>query len=210
MTSQPRRGDSGPPVCYKYPSVSRGYSSVGRAARSHRAGQGFESPYLHLSPAPGTDLGVGHPGGFWRRTKDDQHGLGRAPRIHQQARDPGRHHRTGAGGRWRRPRPATTAWSSVFVPHTTAGVTINEGADPSVARDIVDGPGPPRAREAGYDTPRATPTRTSRPASWAATWPCRSSAAGLRLGTWQSIYLAEFDGPRTRRVWIILRGVTAG
>jgi len=90
----------------------------------------------------------------------------------------------------------------VFVPHTTAGVTINEGADPSVALDAVNAlatlvprHGPYRHAEGNSDAHvKATLVGSQ------ATVPLR--AGRLQLGTWQSIYLAEFDGPRTRRVQV--------
>ena len=88
----------------------------------------------------------------------------------------------------------------VYVPHTTAGVTINENADPSVVRDIVDG--------LSRAVPQAGPYRHAEgnsPAHIKASLvgPSLSipvSAGRLALGTWQGIYLCEFDGPRTRRV----------
>jgi secondary thiamine-phosphate synthase enzyme len=90
----------------------------------------------------------------------------------------------------------------VFVPHTTAGVTINEGADPSVALDAIDAMaalvprhGPYRHAEGNSDAHvKATLVGSQ------VTVPL--VAGRLRLGTWQSIYLAEFDGPRSRKVQI--------
>ena len=87
---------------------------------------------------------------------------------------------------------------TVYVPHTTAGVTINEQADPDVATDIIAYldrlvPDDPRFlhREGNSDAHiKALLTGTS------VTIPVR--AGGLALGTWQGIYFAEFDGPRQR------------
>lgn len=90
----------------------------------------------------------------------------------------------------------------VSVPHTTAGITINEGADPAVVRDILDGLARLVPRNAGYRHGEGNSDahiKTSLLGS-AVTIPVRDGR--LRLGTWQSVYLAEFDGPRTRRVWI--------
>ena len=90
----------------------------------------------------------------------------------------------------------------LFVPHTTAGVTINEGADPSVALDAVNTlasliprQGPYRHAEGNSDAHvKATLVGSQ------VTIPLR--AGRLQLGTWQAIYLAEFDGPRSRRVQV--------
>ena len=76
----------------------------------------------------------------------------------------------------------------VFVPHTTAGVTINEHADPAVARDLEAGeenaPSHVRASLAGPQV--LVPIQDGR----------------LALGTWQGIFFCEFDGPRTRKVYV--------
>jgi secondary thiamine-phosphate synthase enzyme len=92
----------------------------------------------------------------------------------------------------------------VYVPHTTAGVTINEGADPAVARDLeaameqivedgwdwqhvedADGPNAPSHVRASLVSPQVlVPLEGGR----------------LALGTWQGIFFCEFDGPRERKV----------
>jgi secondary thiamine-phosphate synthase enzyme len=88
----------------------------------------------------------------------------------------------------------------VFVPHTTAGVTINEGADPDVARDIESHLGELVPKEAAFDHAEGNSdshikTVLIGPACEA---PVRNGK--LALGTWQAIFLCEWDGPRTRRV----------
>lgn len=93
------------------------------------------------------------------------------------------------------------AWL-VFVPHTTAGVTINEGADPAVAGDIL------MALEAAV--PEEQPWKHAEgnsPAHILATLVGSSVVVAveegeLALGTWQAIFLCEFDGPRGRKVWL--------
>lgn len=89
---------------------------------------------------------------------------------------------------------------TVFVPHTTAGVTINENADPDVARDMTlffD--------ELVPNSPRFRHAEGNSDAHIKATL-CGSSvqvivrAGRLWLGTWQGVYFCEFDGPRTRTV----------
>jgi secondary thiamine-phosphate synthase enzyme len=94
----------------------------------------------------------------------------------------------------------------VYVPHTTAGVTINEGADPAVARDLEaameqivedgwdwqhvedpDGPNAPSHVRASLVSPQVlVPLEGGR----------------LALGTWQGIFFCEFDGPRERKVLV--------
>ena len=90
----------------------------------------------------------------------------------------------------------------VFVPHTTAGVAINEGADPRVATDIV------RALERAVPEDQAFDhAEGNSPAHVMSTLAGSSALVAveegkLALGTWQSIFLCEFDGPRSREVWL--------
>lgn len=90
----------------------------------------------------------------------------------------------------------------VYVPHTTAGVTINENADPDVRRDIgsvlerlVPWSGDYRHSEGNS----AAHVKASL-MGFSALIPV--SGGDLALGTWQGVYLCEFDGPRTRRVHV--------
>lgn len=90
----------------------------------------------------------------------------------------------------------------VFVPHTTAGITINEGADVSVQEDIlgvlnqmIPFKGPYRHREGNSPAHIKTCLMGS-------SVTVMIEAGRLVLGTWQSIFLCEFDGPRTRKVLI--------
>jgi secondary thiamine-phosphate synthase enzyme len=93
----------------------------------------------------------------------------------------------------------------VFVPHTTAGVTINENADPAVARDFE------RALEriVGDDwgwqhieTGEENAPSHIRSALMSPQVVVPMEAGRLALGTWQGIFFCEFDGPRTRRVLV--------
>jgi secondary thiamine-phosphate synthase enzyme len=90
----------------------------------------------------------------------------------------------------------------IFVPHTTAGVTINEGADPSVVRDMVDGLARLVPRSAGYRHAEGNSDAHIKASLMGSQVMVPVQAGRLRLGTWQAIYLAEFDGPRTRTVWL--------
>ena len=94
----------------------------------------------------------------------------------------------------------------VYVPHTTAGVTINEGADPAVAQDLEsalqkvvddgwewkhvedpDGPNAPSHIRASLMSPQIL---------------IPLDDGKLALGTWQGIFFCEFDGPRDRKVYV--------
>ena len=88
----------------------------------------------------------------------------------------------------------------VFVPHTTAGVTINEGADPDVATDIESHLAELVPREAAFE--HAEGNSDSHIKTVLAGASCTAPVKGgkLSLGTWQAIFLCEWDGPRTRRV----------
>ena len=98
----------------------------------------------------------------------------------------------------------------VYVPHTTAGVTINENADPAVREDIasalervVPWNGPYRHMEGNS----AAHVKASM-MGFSAMVPVEGGR--LVLGTWQGIYFCEFDGPRTRHVHVqVLRGAGA-
>ena len=89
---------------------------------------------------------------------------------------------------------------AVFIPHTTAGVTINEGADPDVASDIASHFAELVPKEAAFEHEEGNSdshikTVLSGPSCIA---PVRDGK--LALGRWQAIFLCEWDGPRTRRV----------
>lgn len=94
----------------------------------------------------------------------------------------------------------------VFVPHTTAGVTINEGADPDVARDIESHLAEIVPKEAAYE--HAEGNSDSHIKTVLVGPSCQAPVRGgkLALGTWQAIFLCEWDGPRTRRVEVLVSG----
>jgi secondary thiamine-phosphate synthase enzyme len=100
---------------------------------------------------------------------------------------------------------ADAAAALVFVPHTTAGVTINEHADPAVARDferalerIVGDDWGWQHVEAGEEN-APSHIRASLMSPQVVV-PVRDGR--LALGTWQGIFFCEFDGPRERRVYV--------
>ena len=91
---------------------------------------------------------------------------------------------------------------TVFVPHTTAGVTINENADPDVTDDlelVFDRMVPWTGGYAHMEGNTAAHAKTSMMGS---SVQIIVENGRLCLGTWQSIYFCEFDGPRNRRVWL--------
>lgn len=91
---------------------------------------------------------------------------------------------------------------TVFVPHTTAAVTINENADPSVTQDIIstlDKIIPPRGNYSHMEGNSHAHIKSSLVGS---SRQIIISGGRLKLGTWQGIYFCEFDGPRNRRVWV--------
>ena len=94
----------------------------------------------------------------------------------------------------------------VYVPHTTAGVTINEHADPAVARDHESALG--RIVDDGWPWQHVEPGEENAPTHVRAslmgpsvTIPLRDDGS-LALGTWQGIFFCEFDGPRRRSLYV--------
>ncbi len=88
----------------------------------------------------------------------------------------------------------------VYVPHTTAGVTINEGADPDVARDLEARLEELVPKDAGFAHAEGNSDAHIKTilVGPSCTAPVRGGKLGL--GTWQAVFLCEWDGPRTRRV----------
>ena len=90
----------------------------------------------------------------------------------------------------------------VFVPHTTAGVTINENADPDVTADMIQAlerAVPWNAHYAHAEGNAAAHVKASM-MGFSQAVPIRGGR--LAFGTWQSLYFCEFDGPRTRKVLV--------
>ena len=94
----------------------------------------------------------------------------------------------------------------VFVPHTTAGVTINEGADPDVAADIESHLAELVPKEAVFEHAEGNSDSHIKTVVVGASCTAPVRGGKLALGTWQAVFLCEWDGPRTRRVEV---GVTA-
>jgi secondary thiamine-phosphate synthase enzyme len=95
----------------------------------------------------------------------------------------------------------------VYVPHTTAGVTINENADPDVRGDILKGLEAIVPKDLGYEHAEGNSPAHIKASLIGNSVQLLVEDGSLLLGTWQGVYFCEFDGPRTRKVDIkILEG----
>lgn len=90
----------------------------------------------------------------------------------------------------------------IFVPHTSAGITINEGADPSVRHDILATLSRLIPKDAGYHHQEGNSDAHLKSSIIGASICVPVEGAKIALGTWQAVYFCEFDGPRHRRVGI--------
>jgi secondary thiamine-phosphate synthase enzyme len=91
---------------------------------------------------------------------------------------------------------------TVYVPHTTAGLTINEGADPAVCRDICDKLGQLVPPDAGYRHMEGNADSHIKASLMGSSAQIIVENGKLVLGTWQKVFFCEFDGPRSRKVYI--------
>jgi secondary thiamine-phosphate synthase enzyme len=95
----------------------------------------------------------------------------------------------------------------LYVPHTTAAITINESADPSVASDIMMVLNDIIPWKAGYLHLEGNSPAHIKSTLVGASEVIAIEDGGLALGTWQGIFFCEFDGPRTRGVHVrLLKG----
>jgi secondary thiamine-phosphate synthase enzyme len=90
----------------------------------------------------------------------------------------------------------------VHVPHTTAAVTINEGYDPDVAADVVADLNRRVPRDAGYAHAEGNSDSHIKAILVGCAHPIAVEGGLPALGRWQRLFLCEFDGPRTREVWV--------
>ncbi len=90
----------------------------------------------------------------------------------------------------------------VYVPHTTAGITINEGADPDVIRDMTMELNKIVPLEDGYRHAEGNSAAHIKASMMGSSVAVIIENGKLVLGTWQAIFFCEFDGPRTRRVLV--------
>lgn len=105
---------------------------------------------------------------------------------------------------------SNNAWQdgiiTVFVPHTTAGVTINENADPDVARDMewFSDKLVPRSEHFRHD--EGNSDAHIKASFYGSSLQMMVRNGKLWLGTWQGVYFCEFDGPRDRKVFLSFIG----
>ncbi len=92
---------------------------------------------------------------------------------------------------------------TIYSPHTTAGITIQENADPDVVRDMIYA----LEKTVPWDDPnyRHSEGNTAahvKAAMLGTSAQCLVEGGRLQLGTWQGVYFCEFDGPRHRKLWL--------
>lgn len=93
----------------------------------------------------------------------------------------------------------------VFIPHTTAAATINENADPSVVKDIInhlEGLVPADGHYSHREGNSPAHIKSSLLGNSVDIFIKNNS---LSLGTWQGVFFCEFDGPRRRKAWVMIR-----
>lgn len=91
---------------------------------------------------------------------------------------------------------------TIFVPHTTAGVTINENADPDVARDMETFSDELIPQSRRFHHAEGNSDAHIKASFYGSSVQVIIRNGKLWLGTWQGIYFCEFDGPRTRNVYL--------
>jgi secondary thiamine-phosphate synthase enzyme len=91
---------------------------------------------------------------------------------------------------------------TVFVPHTTAGVTINENADPSVRHDILNQLAELIPHDGHYSHSEGNADAHIKASLMGSSVEVLIRDGRLQFGTWQGVFFCEFDGPRRRKVWV--------
>ena len=94
----------------------------------------------------------------------------------------------------------------IFIPHTTAGITINENADPHVTRDILKELDKIVPLDDNYTHAEGNSAAHIKSSLMGCSKQVFIEGGRLALGTWQSIFFCEFDGPRSRTVWVKVMG----
>jgi len=94
----------------------------------------------------------------------------------------------------------------IFIPHTTAGVTINEGADPSVKKDIIKELNKVIPLHDNYAHMEGNSAAHIKSTLVGASEIVMIENGTLVLGTWQKIFFCEFDGPRHRKAYVSIQG----
>jgi secondary thiamine-phosphate synthase enzyme len=92
--------------------------------------------------------------------------------------------------------------ATVFVPHTTTGITINENADPAVPRDILKKLAELIPQQDNYSHMEGNSDAHIKASLFGSSVRVIIKDGQLLLGTWQAIFFCEFDGPRTRKFYV--------
>ena len=90
----------------------------------------------------------------------------------------------------------------LYCPHTTGAVTINEGADPDVVRDITVNMNKLVPLRGDYLHAEGNSDAHIKSSMFGCEQMLIVEGGTIQLGTWQKIYFCEFDGPRTRKLWV--------
>ena len=90
----------------------------------------------------------------------------------------------------------------LFVPHTTAGLVVNESWDPSVREDIINALSRIVPMHGGYGHREGNAAAHIKACLTGNSSTLIVEGGQVKLGTWQGIFFAEFDGPRNRKVWV--------
>jgi secondary thiamine-phosphate synthase enzyme len=99
----------------------------------------------------------------------------------------------------------TQGFCYLFIPHTTAAITINEHADPDVKADLLAKLNKLIPFEDHYRHTEGNSAAHIKASLIGSSLTVYVEGGRLQLGTWQGIFFCEFDGPRTRQVWIHLQ-----
>lgn len=94
----------------------------------------------------------------------------------------------------------------LFVPHTTAGITINENSDPDVLNDMLTSLSRVIPEKGDYSHGEGNSHAHMKASMMGSSCTVIVENGELMLGTWQSIYFCEFDGPRNRKVYVRVMG----
>ena len=95
---------------------------------------------------------------------------------------------------------------TVFVPHTTAAVTINENADPDVPHDLALGLAALAPDLPGFRHAEGNSAAHLKSSLVGCSVVVPVEGGRLQLGTWQAVFFCEFDGPRSRSLWVTAQG----
>lgn len=90
----------------------------------------------------------------------------------------------------------------IFIPHTTAAITINENADPDVTRDMLHEINKVIPMDDNYHHFEGNSAAHIKSSLLGPSISVIVENKNILLGTWQGIYFCEFDGPRNRKVWV--------